>query len=374
MKLSIERNPLLRSLSRALSIAQAKSSLPILSNLLIEVDEENDAVYVRATDLEMEVVERIPSVVRQPGAFTVSVALLHDIVRKFQDGSLIEFDHDSAQNRLKIRSAKSEFALGTIPSVDFPAVIKGEYTSSFRIKVATLRPLFEKPKFAMSAQESRFYLNGLYMHIASTDHGNVLRCVATDGHRLAQVDTPAPAHSDGMPAVIVPRKAVTEIGKMSEIDDQELEISISDAMMRFATSEFSLTVRAIEGTFPDYTNVIPKNNTLRLEVNAKEFATAVDRVATVSLEKSRAIKLRIENNHLAMSVRSADTGLGEEELEVRYDAEPINIGFNAQYLYDIVSQMDQETAVLFLATPGDPAILYEGERTDALYVVMPMRV
>ena len=249
-----------------------------------------------------------------------------------------------------------------------------EYDSNFSAPAPVLRRLFDKSKFAISTEETRYYLNGVYMHIADSDGGQVLRCVATDGHRLARIDADLPDGASDMPGIIVPRKTVGELRKLLEDDDVQIAVSVSETKVRFATSEITLTSKVIDGTFPDYQRVIPAGNTRRLEVDASEFAKAVDRVSTVSSERSRAVKLSLDEDRLVLSVNSPDSGAAEEELAVAYGDERLEIGFNAKYLLEIASQVDRENAVFMFNSSGDPTLMREGNDTTAVYVVMPMRV
>jgi DNA polymerase-3 subunit beta len=249
-----------------------------------------------------------------------------------------------------------------------------EYTANFSAPAAVLRRLFDKSKFAISTEETRYYLNGVYMHVAQGENGPALRCVATDGHRLARIDAPLPDGAAGMPGVIVPRKTVGEMRKLLDDDEASIAVSVSETKIRFATPAITLTSKVIDGTFPDYTRVIPTGNTRRLEVDAAEFAKAVDRVATVSSERSRAVKLSLDEDRLVLSVNAPDAGAAEEELAVAYGDERLEIGFNAKYLLEIASQVDRENAVFLFNSSGDPTLMREGNDTSAVYVVMPMRV
>jgi DNA polymerase III subunit beta len=261
-----------------------------------------------------------------------------------------------------------------LPREDFPVMTTSEYSANFSAPAAVLRRLFDKSKFAISTEETRYYLNGVYMHVADGENGRVLRCVATDGHRLARVDAALPTGAENMPGVIVPRKTVGEMRKLLDEDDMAIAVSVSDTKIRFATPDITLTSKVIDGTFPDYTRVIPTGNTRRLEVDAAEFARAVDRVATVSSERSRAVKLALDEDRLVLSVNAPDSGAAEEELAVAYADERLEIGFNAKYLLEIASQVDRENAVFMFNSSGDPTLMREGNDTSAVYVVMPMRV
>jgi DNA polymerase-3 subunit beta len=304
----------------------------------------------------------------------VPAVLLNEIVRKLPDGALVTLTENGQTGRLTIEAGRSNFSLSTLPKEDFPVMASSDYDTNFSAKAPLLRRLFDKSKFAISTEETRYYLNGVYMHVADSDGGKVLRCVATDGHRLARVDADLPKGAEGMAGVIVPRKTVGELRKLLEDDEAQIAVSVSETKVRFATPEITLTSKVIDGTFPDYSRVIPTGNTKRLEVDAAEFAKAVDRVATVSSERSRAVKLSLGEDKLVLSVNAPDSGAAEEELIVAYGDEPLEIGFNAKYLLEIASQVDRENAVFMFNSSGDPTLMREGNDTTAVYVVMPMRV
>ncbi len=372
MKFSIERATLLKAVSQAQSVVERRNTIPILANVLIEA--EGAGVSFRATDLDIEVVDRAAAHVDRAGATTVSAVMLHEIVRKLPDGALVTLTDEAATGRLLINAGRSSFNLATLPREDFPVMASSEYTSNFSAPAPVLRRLFDKAKFAISTEETRYYLNGVYMHTSQGEDGPVLRCVATDGHRLARIDAPLPDGAAGMPGVIVPRKTVGELRKLLDDDEAQIAVSVSETKVRFATPGVTLTSKVIDGTFPDYTRVIPMGNTRRLEVDAGEFAKAVDRVATVSSERSRAVKLSLDEDRLVLSVNAPDSGAAEEELVVAYGDDRLEIGFNAKYLLEIASQVDRENAVFLFNSSGDPTLMREGNDMSAVYVVMPMRV
>ena len=372
MKISIERGTLLKAVAQAQSVVERRNTIPILANVLIEA--EGESVSFRATDLDIEVVDRVSAHVERAGATTVSAVMLHEIVRKLPDGGLVQLIDDGVSGRLNVQCGRSSFALATLPREDFPVMASSEYASNFSAPAGVLRRLFDKSKFAISTEETRYYLNGVYMHVATGEDGPVLRCVATDGHRLARIDAPLPDGAADMPGVIVPRKTVGELRKLLDDDSATIAVSVSETKVRFATAEITLISKVIDGTFPDYTRVIPMGNSRRLEVDAAEFAKAVDRVATISSERSRAVKLVLEEDRMVLSVNAPESGHAEEELAVAYGDEHLEIGFNAKYLLEIASQVDRENAVFMFNTSADPTLMREGNDTSAVYVVMPMRV
>lgn len=371
MKFSIERAVLVKAVAQAQSVVERRNTIPILSNVLIEA--QGDGVSFRATDLDTEVVDKAPAMVERPGATTVSAALLNEIARKLPDGALVSISTE-AEGRLTVQAGRSNFSLATLPREDFPVMASSEYSANFSAPSQLLRRLFDKSRFAISTEETRYYLNGVYMHVADGEGGRVLRCVATDGHRLARIDAALPEGADEMPGVIVPRKTVAELKKLLDGDETEIAVSVSETKVRFATPTIMLTSKVIDGTFPDYTRVIPQSNARKLEVDASDFARAVDRVATVSSERSRAVKLALDEDRLVLSVNAPDAGAADEELAVAYADEPLEIGFNAKYLQEIAQQVDRENAVFLFNGSGDAALIREGGDESAVYVVMPMRV
>lgn len=372
MKVTIERASLLKAMSRVQGVVERRNTIPILGNVLMEA--EGEALSLRATDLDIELIEAVPARVGQAGATTVAAHLLHDIVRKLPDGSEVTLSADPSSGRLDVVAGRSRFSLATLPREDFPVMASAEYACAFSAPATDLRRLFDKSKFAVSTEETRYYLNGVYFHVSEDDGRPVLRAVATDGHRLARIDADLPAGAEHAPGVIVPRKTVGELRKLLDHDGAEIAVSVSETKIRFANDGVVLTSKVIDGAFPDYTRVIPTQNHKRMEVDAAEFAGAVDRVATVSQERSRAVKMVLDEDRLTLSVNAPDAGSAAEEIAVAYPDEPLEIGFNAKYLLEIAGQMDRENAVFFFADPGAPTLVREGDDASAVYVVMPMRV
>jgi DNA polymerase III subunit beta len=271
---------------------------------------------------------------------------------------------------VSIVSGRSRFALQALPPEDFPDLTAGEPANRFTLSPGFLKSLIEKTRFAISTEETRYYLNGIYLHEAA----GVLRAVATDGHRLARAQVPLPEGAKGMPGVIVPRKTVLELAKLIEGEEGEIAVALSTAKVRFSFNGLVLTSKLIDGTFPDYERVIPRHNDKVLEVDTKLFAGAVDRVSTISFEKGRAVKLNVGHDRLVLSVNNPESGSAEEEIAATYDSEPLDIGFNSRYLLDIASQIKGDAARFKLADAGSPTIITDPADEEALYVLMPMRV
>ncbi|MEM8665141.1 MAG: DNA polymerase III subunit beta, partial [Pseudomonadota bacterium] len=298
----------------------------------------------------------------------------HDIVRKIPEGARIALETNADGATMTLAAGRSRFALQMLPETDYPDITAGEFTHTFELGAADLKWLIERTQFAISTEETRYYLNGIYLHTVNTDDGTMLRAVATDGHRLAQAQIAAPAGATGMPGIIVPRKTVGELQRLMEDPDATLKIELSDTKIRVAFANVVLTSKLIDGTFPDYDRVIPKNNGKIMQVDRVDFASAVDRVSTVSSERGRAVKLSLADGALKLSVNNPDSATAEDELVVNFDADPLDIGFNSKYLLDITGQLNSENATFALADPGSPTLIHDGDAKKTLYVLMPMRV
>ncbi|GJD46351.1 Beta sliding clamp [Methylobacterium cerastii] len=372
MRVTVERAALLRSLGHVHRVVERRNTIPILSNVLLRATD--GGLQLRATDLDIEVTETVPADVSDPGATTVPAHVIYDIVRKLPEGAQVSLETGGESGQMTIRSGRSRFALGALPEGDFPDLAAGELPHSFQIAASDLKRLIEKTQFAISTEETRYYLNGIYLHTIESE-GLKLRAVATDGHRLARVEIDAPEGSAGMPGIIVPRKAVAEIQKLVDDGGDSVAIDLSPAKIRLRfASGVTLISKLIDGTFPDYQRVIPAGNDKRLTVERDAFARAVDRVSTISSERGRAVKLGLQEGRLSLSVNNPDSGSATEELDVDYEAAGLDIGFNARYLLDITGQLEGDTALFKLADPGSPTLIQDREGASALYVLMPMRV
>jgi DNA polymerase-3 subunit beta len=372
MKLTIERAALLRALSHVQSVVERRNTIPILSNVLLRA--EDGELALSATDMDLEIAASVAAQGVRTGATTAPAHTLYDIVRKLREGTQIELDSPGDKGAMILRAGRSTFTLACLPPEDYPLMTGGDLAHSFTVSAVDLKRLIDRTRFAISMEETRYYLNGIYIHAAKSNDVAVLRAVATDGHRLARMEIPLPEGAAGMPGVIVPRKTVTELRKLIDEVDQEVQVSLSDTKIRFGFGNAVLTSKLIDGTFPDYDRVIPSGNDKILEVVCKDFAEAVDRVSTISTEKSRAVKLTIERGTLMLSAVSPENGSATEELEVRYTAAHLEIGFNSRYLLDITAQIEGEGARFSLADSGSPTVVRDAADSSALYVLMPMRV
>ena len=373
MNLTIERAALLRALSHVQSVVERRTTIPILSNVLLRA--EGGQLALSATDMDLEIVERVPARIERDGQTTAPAHTLYDIVRKLREGSQVELETLGGRNELALRSGRSTFTLACLPPEDYPVMSAGELPHHFALPAAELRGLIDRTRFAISTEETRYYLNGIYLHATKANEVPVVRAVATDGHRLARVEMTAPEGAAGMPGIIVPRKTVLELRKLvDEGGEDEVQIALGETKIRCQVGEAALTSKLIDGTFPDYDRVIPANNDKVLEVECKSFAEAVDRVSTISTERSRAVKLAIEKAGLVVSATSPENGTAVEELEVRYQSTPLEIGFNSRYLLDITEQIGGEYVQFQMSDAGSPTIMRDSADGSALYVLMPMRV
>jgi DNA polymerase-3 subunit beta len=370
MKLTIDRNALMRALSHVQSVVERRNTIPILSNILMEA--EGDRLSLTATDLDIEAKDSAEASVKKAGAITAPAQTLFDVVRKLPEGSEVALD--LSDGKLAISAGRSKFGLPTLPASDFQTMAKEDAPVKFEIEAAELRRLIDKTRFAISTEETRYYLNGIYLHHAKGAKGNVLRAVATDGHRLALAETEAPKGSASLKGVIVPRKAVAEARRLLDDAPEIVTVEASESKIVFRIGEAVLTSKLIDGSFPDYQRVIPKDNTRILLVDTKLFKAAVDRVATVSAERSRSVKLTLTPGKLMLAVSHSESGQGVEDVEADYSSEQLEIGFNAKYLLDVAGQIESEETRIEFNDAASPARVLDAKDEGAQYVLMPLRV
>jgi DNA polymerase III subunit beta len=375
MKAVIERATLLRCLGHVQSVVERRNTIPILSNVLIEAGADN-SIRLMATDLDLQINETVEAQVETPGATTVPAHTLFDIARKLQEGSQVSLS--AADGKMQVNAARSRFNLSTLPRDDFPIIAEGDLPVKFELPAATLRQIIDKTRFAISTEETRYYLNGIFWHVADDGPeiggGPVLKAAATDGHRLARVTFPRPDGAEGMPDIIIPRKCVGELRKLLDEVEGSVEISLSATKIRFVLGNAVLTSKLIDGTFPDYTRVIPTGNDKLLKIDPKSFIEGVDRVKTIATDKTRAVKMAVEKDKITLSCTSPENGTASEEVSCNYGAESMEIGFNANYLMDILGQVEGDAVEVHLADAAAPTLIRENDKAAALYVLMPMRV
>jgi DNA polymerase-3 subunit beta len=367
MKATIERATLLKGLSHVQSVVERRNTIPILSNVLLEATAEGQ-LRLMATDLDLQINESVAAAVDQSGATTVSAHTLFDIARKLPEGAQVSIT--AAEGRMTIVAGRARFSLGTLPRDDFPVIAEGELPHQFELPVETLRQIIDKTRFAISTEETRYYLNGIFLHTAE----GVLKAAATDGHRLARVTVDQPQGAEGMPDVIVPRKCIAELRKLLDEVDGSVGVSLSGTKIRFDLGQAILTSKLIDGTFPDYSRVIPTANDKILKLDPKSFMEGVDRVSTIATEKTRAVKMALDRDKITLSVTSPENGTAAEEVPGEYVSLPFEIGFNSRYLLDILGQIDTDIVEVHLADAAAPTLIRENDKSPALYVLMPMRV
>ncbi len=372
MRVILERSNLLKSLNHVHRVVERRNTIPILSNVLLHAD--GASLEMKATDLDLEITEATPARVERAGATTVPAHLLYDIVRKLAEGAEVMLSTTEDGNAMTVASGRSSFRLQCLPQSDFPELSAGSFPHIFRLESTALKGLVDKTQFAISTEETRYYLNGIFLHALEVGGKLKLRSVATDGHRLARAEVDAPAGSEGMPGVIIPRKTVSELQKLVDDPDVAVTVELSDTKIRFTVGSVVLTSKLIDGTFPDYQRVIPTGNDKKLTIDRQSFAAAVDRVSTISSERGRAVKLAIAEGQLTLTVNNPDSGSATEELAADYASDPIEIGFNARYLLDVAAQLTGGDAEFMLADAGSPTLIRDTGDQNTLYVLMPMRV
>jgi DNA polymerase-3 subunit beta len=372
MKVTLERNHLLKSLGHVHRVVERRNTYPILANVLLKA--ADGKIDLRATDLDIEVTESVPAMGGTAGTTTVPAHTLYEIVRKLADGSEVKLETTGGEQML-LSSGRSRFNLACLSPDSFPDLKSGTFTHTFSLPAATFRELIERTQFAISNEETRYYLNGIYLHTLDVGGEETLRAVATDGHRMARAETEAPDGAKGMPGIIIPKKTVGEVQKLLDGADGDVTIEVSDTKIRFTLGGVILLSKLIEGTFPDYDRVTPKHNDKAMNVDRASFATAVDRVSTIASERGgKAVKLSMKDGNLELSVTNPDHGTASEELAVEFEPETFEIGFNARYLLDIIAQIRSDNAVFQFNDAGSPTLVKEDGDAKALYVLMPMRV
>lgn len=361
MKFTIEKNDLLQSLNKIASVVERKNTIPILSHVCIVADSQG--VTFKATDLDIEITNRATAKVESIGATTVNAALFLQIVAKLPNGSLVSVS--LSDDIVTLKAGRSKFELSTLRIDDFPNFSESGYNSQFTTQSLEVKRLIDLSKGAVSTEETRYYLNGIYLHSSE----GTLRAVATDGHRMAVVDSPIETTMEG---VIVPRKTVAVMDKL--LTDGECKISASQTKILFEIGDTVIASKVIDGTFPDYTRVVPQGLDRVLKANAKEFKAASDRVAVVADGKDRQVLLNITSDSLNLSVRGESVNGAQEDIDVTFDGDPITIGFNAKYIAEVLTLCSGSDVKIELSGAGNPIKVTSSDDEKAFFIVMPMRV
>lgn len=367
MKLTIDRISLLRPLGHVQSVVERRNTIPILANVVLRA--EGGELSLTATDMDMDIATEVGCSVMTSGTTTMSAHLLYDIARKLPDGAEVEIAVNGGH--AMVSAGRSSFRLPTLPVEDFPAISSNELPVNFSLTAADMRDLIDATRFAISTEETRYYLNGIYIHKAESGE---LCAVATDGHRLAMTRQALPSGAAQMPSIILPRKAVSELRKLLDDFDGDVLVGLSETRAEFRFGVVRLTSKLIDGTFPDYTRVIPVGNDRIMQVDVSAFSAAVDRVSTIASEKSRSVKMGLKSGVLTLSASNTDASSATEELEVSYDGPEMEIGFNARYLLDIAGQVNSDMVEFALADQGSPSLVRAPGDEASLFVLMPMRV
>ena len=371
MKFSISRETLLKNLKHVQSVVEKRTSIQILSNVRLSANDNK--LELTATDNDITVQGTAEAFVEESGVTTANAHKLFEIISKIPEGVMVGMELVEEGNRLSISAGKSKFSLACLPADAFPDITNVDSGVTFTVKGTELKRLLNKSQFASASDETRQYLNGIYLHVADEDGSKVLRSVATDGHRLAQVDQDLPEGSTEMPSVILPKKTVAELRRLAD-ESGNVTLRVSDKKVQAETPEITLTSKVVEGAFPDYKKVIPENNESEMDVPTRSLMQAVDRVAILSHEKSRSIKFSLGENNLLITANNPDQENAAEELKVEYREGGMDIGFNAKYVADIGSHIEGDDMQFFFKDPASPVLVKDPLDTGALFVVMPMRV
>lgn len=367
MHFTIERSALLKTLDHLRGIVERRNTIPILSNALMEVS--NGKLKMTATDLDIEVSETVTVAMDKSGATTVPAHLFHEIVKKMPDGGQVSVE--SADHQVVVKCGRSRFVLATLPKEDFPSFTADGLKHSFTMSAPAMAKMISVVRMSMSTEETRYYLNGFYLH----PHEGRLRAVSTDGHRLTRYEAELPEGGEGMPGIIVPRRAAGEILRLLGDADGDVEFSASDTKIVLEFGNITIRSKLVDGTFPPYERVIPSGNENILEVPARALGAALDRVSVVMSERGAPVRLALSSGAMALSCRSSQGSTSDEDLEVEYAGQPLEIGFNSRYLGDMLAQIDTPSVRVLMGDAGSPAILEPiGADTGILYVLMPLRV
>ncbi len=371
MKFIVSKPVIFKSLSHLQSIVNKKNSLPILSNILIEA--ENNTLTLSSTDMDISIKESINCNMIEAGSTTLNAQIIFDIIKKLPDTSEVEFISNDGKI-LTIRSNVSKFSLSCLPKDDFPIIETESKGKILKVKSQTIFNLIDKTKFAISNEETRYFLNGLYFNIISSEDLSTLTFVGTDGHRLATSSHEIKSTSGDIPGVIIPRKTINELSKLLSETEEEIQIDISSNKIVFYIENLILISKLIDGNFPDYQRVIPKNNNHHLIVNRQNLLSAVDRVSTIANEKSPSIKFKLFKDLINLSAINNENSTATEDIEVKYDGDEIEIGFNSKYIMDILDNLEGEEIKISFNDNSTQIIVQEQNKSDTIYVLMPMRV
>ncbi len=375
MEFRINSTDLLKALSHIHGIVEVRHTLPILSNIILEA--KDDKLILSSTNLDIYCSDKIKAEVLQSGEVSVSAVTFFEIIKRLPPGSEVLMVMEEGENEIRLTCGRSKFNLSTLKTDDFPIISDSDLSTNFVLSADELIRIIDKTKFAVSNEETRYYLNGIFLHKAERNSIQFLRAVATDGHRLAQYDIPLPQGAEDITGIIIPKKTIYELRKVLDDANGDVSVSLNENKIKFSFNDLKVVSKVIDGTFPDYTKVIPQKNDKNFKTNNSDLKNAIDRVSAVAANeesKSKAIKFCIENNSLSLSVESQSKGSANEMIDVNYSGDKVDIGFNSKYIIDICNEVDGDEISISLSDSISPAIILDKTDENLFFVLMPMRI
>ena len=375
MEFKINSTDLLKALSHIHGIVEVRHTLPILSNIILEA--KDDKLILSSTNLDIYCSDKIKAEVLQSGEVSVSAVTFFEIIKRLPSGSEVLMIMEEGENEIRLTCGRSKFNLSTLKTDDFPIISDSDLSTNFVLSADELIRIIDKTKFAVSNEETRYYLNGIFLHKAERNSIQFLRAVATDGHRLAQYDIPLPQGAEDITGIIIPKKTIYELRKVLDDANGDVSVSLNENKIKFSFNDLKVVSKVIDGTFPDYTKVIPQKNDKNFKTNNSDLKNAIDRVSAVAVNeesKSKAIKFCIENNSLSLSVESQSKGSANEMIDVNYSGDKVDIGFNSKYIIDICNEVDGDEISISLSDSISPAIILDKTDENLFFVLMPMRI
>ncbi len=375
MEFKINSTDLLKALSHIHGIVEVRHTLPILSNIILEA--KDDKLILSSTNLDIYCSDKIKAEVLKSGEVSVSAVTFFEIIKRLPSGSEVLMIMEEGENEIRLTCGRSKFNLSTLKTDDFPIISDSDLSTNFVLSADELIRIIDKTKFAVSNEETRYYLNGIFLHKAERNSIQFLRAVATDGHRLAQYDIPLPQGAEDITGIIIPKKTIYELRKVLDDANGDVSVSLNENKIKFSFNDLKVVSKVIDGTFPDYTKVIPQQNDKNFKTNNSDLKNAIDRVSAVAANeesKSKAIKFCIENNSLSLSVESQSKGSANEMIDVNYSGDKVDIGFNSKYIIDICNEVDGDEISISLSDSISPAIILDKTDENLFFVLMPMRI
>jgi len=371
MEFTINRDVFLKALGHAHGIIEKKSTLPILSNVLIEA--KDSKIKITATDLDIIYFEEIsPQELKKEGSTTTSASILYDILRKLQPNAKVELSSQNS-NKIKLVSEKSKFNLLCLPSDNFPLSDEAINQKGFEVSSQKMLKLLNKTKISISNDETRHYLNGIYFHKTKLENKAFLSGVATDSHRLSSYSLEIDSNINIEP-IILPKKAIFQLISLLEQGGNSIKVSNNKSKIKFEMNNCVLISKVIDGRFPDYNKVVPKGNNKILQIKLDEFKNSIERVTAVSSDRTKGLKMSISKDIVQLSVSNPSSGDGIENINAKFNSEDLNISFNSRYLLDIASQIENEYIVINFNDAGSPVLINDFSDKNSFYVVMPMKI